>query len=55
MRKEIKQYGNTNVLVFTKSDLKLYGLKCGDVLEITITEVIPQKIIKNKKEFKRRK
>ena len=40
MRKEIKAYGNTNVIVLTKSDLKLYGLNQGDVVEFTITEVI---------------
>ena len=39
MRKEIKAYGNTNVIVLTKSDLKLYGLKQGDVIELTITEI----------------
>jgi len=39
MRKEIKSYGNTNVIVLTKSDLKLYQLNVGDVVEITITRL----------------
>jgi antitoxin component of MazEF toxin-antitoxin module len=39
MRKEIKSYGNTNVIVLTKSDLKLYELNIGDVVEITITRL----------------
>lgn len=39
MRKEIKVYGNTQVIVLTKSDLKLYNLKVGDIVEVAITQV----------------
>lgn len=39
MRKEIKSYGNTNVIVLTKSDLKLYELNIGDIIEVTITRL----------------
>jgi len=42
MRKEIKAYGNSSVIVFTKPDLKVYGLKQGDVIDFTIVEVISQ-------------
>lgn len=40
MRKEIQQYGNSNVIVLNKSDLKVYGLKVGNIIELTITGVI---------------
>ena len=36
MRKEIKKYGNSAVIVLTKEDLKLEKLKVGDVIEIDI-------------------
>jgi hypothetical protein len=39
MRKEIKAYGNTNVIVLTMSDLKLYELAVGDVIEFDITKI----------------
>jgi hypothetical protein len=42
MRKEIKTYGNTNVIVLTKTDLKVYGLEVGDIVDLTITEVNPK-------------
>ena len=38
MKKEIKQYGNSAVLVLTKEDLKLHKLKIGDVVNIEITK-----------------
>lgn len=40
MRKEIQAYGNSSVIVLTKRDLKLYELHQGDIIELTITEVI---------------
>ena len=43
MRKEIQAYGNSSVIVLTKADMKVYGLKQGDILELTITEVINNK------------
>jgi len=38
MRKIIKKYGGTAVIVLTKDDLKCHGLNVGDVAEIIITE-----------------
>ena len=43
MRKEIKAYGNSAVIVLTKSDLNLYELNIGDVVELTLTEVKKKK------------
>lgn len=40
MRKEIQSYGNSKVILLNKSDLKVYGLKEGDIVELTITQVI---------------
>jgi len=51
MRKEIKTYGNTNVIVLTKSDLKLYGLNVGDIVELTITKV-ENNALKKKEDLK---
>lgn len=34
MRKEIKQWGDSAVLVLTKEDLKLYNLQIGDIVEL---------------------
>jgi antitoxin component of MazEF toxin-antitoxin module len=39
MRKEIKKYGNSRVLVLTQDDLKVYGLETGDIIELVITKV----------------
>ena len=34
MRKEIKRWGNSAVIVLTKEDLKLRKLKIGDIVNI---------------------
>ena len=34
MKKKIKQWGHSLVIVLTKEDIDLYGLKVGDVLEL---------------------
>ncbi|KKN35388.1 hypothetical protein LCGC14_0784150 [marine sediment metagenome] len=34
MRKEIKRWGNSAVIVLTKEDLKLRKLKVGDIVNI---------------------
>lgn len=39
MRKEIQAYGNSSVIVLTKSELKVYGLNQGDIVDLTITTV----------------
>lgn len=39
MKKEIKAYGNTHVLVLTKEDLEVYKLKRGDILDIIINDI----------------
>lgn len=45
VRKEIKRWGNSCVIVLTREDLKLYNLEVGDVLDISNFVVIK----KNKK------
>jgi antitoxin component of MazEF toxin-antitoxin module len=47
MRKEIKAWGNSAGIVFTKEDLKCYNAVVGDILDLT--DVI---IIKKDKEVK---
>ena len=34
MKKRIKKYGNSLVIVFTKEDIDLYGLVEGDIIDI---------------------
>lgn len=47
MRKEIKQWGDSAVIVLTREDLKLYGLQIGDIVEL-------DDIVKIQKEGKKR-
>lgn len=35
MRKEIKKWGDSVVIVLTKEDLKVYDLKAGDFVDIS--------------------
>ncbi|KKK92613.1 hypothetical protein LCGC14_2701180 [marine sediment metagenome] len=40
MRKEIQKDGKTSHKIrITVEDLKLYGLKLGDIIELTITKI----------------
>ena len=39
MKKIIQEYGNALIIRFNGDDKKLYGLKKGDIVEITITQV----------------
>lgn len=34
MKKVIKKYGNTHVIIINKEDLKIYKLKEGDIVDI---------------------
>lgn len=34
MRKQLKRWGGSLVIVFTKSDCQNYGLKAGDIIEL---------------------
>lgn len=38
MKKIIKRYGNTNVIVLDAEDMKVYELKEGDIVEVAITK-----------------
>lgn len=38
MKKIIKKYGNTNVIVLDAEDMKVYELKEGEVVEVAITK-----------------
>ena len=46
MRKEIKKYGNSAVIVLLKEDMKNYKLKIGDIVDIEDMA----KVNKNEKE-----
>ena len=48
MKKKIKKYGNSLVIVFDKEDIELYGIKEGDWIELE------DMLIQSKKEVKRR-
>ena len=39
MRKEIKAYGNTNVIVLDAEDMRVYDLKVGEFLDIEFIKV----------------
>lgn len=34
MKKQIKKYGETLVITFTMEDVRVYGLKVGDIVEV---------------------
>lgn len=46
MRKEIKQYGNSAVIVLTKEDLKLHNLEIGDVVDLSDVVKVKNKGVK---------
>lgn len=49
MRKQIKRYGNSDVIVFTKEDMSSYGLKTNDVIDLgDIVKVLPNEISSKK-------
>lgn len=48
MRKEIKAWGNSAGIVFTKEDLKCYDAKIGDIIDLD--DIV---VIKKKKESKK--
>lgn len=39
MRKEIKKYGNSAVIVFTSEDLKVYELSIKDVIDLELVKI----------------
>jgi antitoxin component of MazEF toxin-antitoxin module len=47
MKKRLKKWGNSFVLVFTPDEAKIYGLVVGDVIEID--DMLLQKTTKIKK------
>jgi hypothetical protein len=48
MIKQIQRYGNSLVIVFTKNEEEIYGLKLGDKI------VLDDMLIQSKKEVKRK-
>jgi len=48
LKKQIKKYGNSLVIVFTKEDEKVYNIKKGDIIDVS-------DIVKLKNGFKRRR
>ena len=39
MKKLIKKYGNSMVIVFSTEELKIIGLKKGDIIDMTINNI----------------
>jgi len=39
MKKTIKRYGNSNVIILNKDDMKIYDVKTGDVIELHILKI----------------
>jgi len=39
MRKQIKKWGSSAVIVLTKEDLEVYKLAIGKIIDIEVTEV----------------
>ena len=38
VKKEIKKFGNSAVLVLTRENLEIYKIKVGDLVDVTITK-----------------
>ena len=36
MKKIIKKYGNSTIIILNPEDLKIYGLEVGDIIDIQI-------------------
>lgn len=43
MRKEIKKWGDSNVIVLTKDDLKVWNLREGDIVDISDIVVVKRR------------
>ena len=43
MRKKIKRYGSSTIILLSPGDLEMYGLKQGDIVDITITKIEGEK------------
>ena len=43
LKKEIKKFGNSAVIVLTAENLKLYKLKIGDVVDVEINKTKEKK------------
>jgi len=43
MRKEIKKWGDSNVIVLTKDDLKVWNLREGDIIDIPDIVVVKRR------------
>lgn len=39
MKKRIKKFGGSHIIVISREDLELYGWKLGDILEIEATKL----------------
>ena len=50
MKKKLKKYGNSFVIVFTKEEREIFGLAEGDIIEID--DMLFQKVNKKKKKEK---
>lgn len=54
MRKKIKKWGNAAGILFSREDLELYGLKIGDVVDVSDMSKVDLKVTKKKKETKKK-
>ena len=43
MKKQIKQYGNSAVIVLDSEDMRVYNLNIGDVLDLELCKIKPFK------------
>jgi putative protein kinase ArgK-like GTPase of G3E family len=53
MKKVIKKYGNSLVIVFTKEEADIYHIKQGDIIDITDIVVIKSRRLKNARKNKK--
>lgn len=51
MKKKLKKWGNSFVIVFTPDEAEIYGLVPGDIIEIG--DMLLQTVPKNKKKVKK--
>lgn len=43
MKKIVKKYGSSVVIIFSAEDLKIYGIKVGDIIDIEDIVVVSNK------------
>lgn len=54
MKKVIKKYGNSNVIILDAEDMHIYGLKVGDIIDVEISNSQKKEVKKNGRSTKNR-